>query len=86
MHSRHEERVMVEAIVLIQAEVGESSAAGEAISKLEGVTSVDVVTGPYDIIARVGAGSLDELARLVTSRIQGVRGVTRTLTCPVIRF
>jgi DNA-binding Lrp family transcriptional regulator len=86
MHSRHEERAMVEAIVLIQAEVGESAAAGESISRLKGVTSVDVVTGPYDIIARVEAESLDELAGLVISKIQSVRGVSRTLTCPVIRF
>jgi DNA-binding Lrp family transcriptional regulator len=77
---------MVEAIVLIQAEVGESSAAGAAISKLEGVTSADVVTGPYDVIARVEAETLDELGGMVISRIQGVRGVTRTLTCPIVRF
>ena len=42
------------------------------------------ITGPYDIIARVQAPGLDQLGRLVASRIQAVDGVTRTLTCPVL--
>jgi hypothetical protein len=37
---------MVEAIVLIQAKVGESSAVASAIAQLEGVMSADVVSGP----------------------------------------
>jgi len=39
----------------------------------------------YDIIARIQAPGLDQLGRLVVSRIQVVDGVTRTLTCMVIR-
>jgi DNA-binding Lrp family transcriptional regulator len=42
------------------------------------------ITGPYDVIARVQASGLDQLGRLVASRIQAVDGVTRTLTCTVI--
>jgi len=80
------EFAMVEAIVLVQAEVGESSAVARAIAELDGVTSADVVTGPYDVIARAEVESIDELGRMVVSRIQSVKGVTRTLTCPIIRF
>ena len=75
---------MVEAIVLIQAEVGESSAVASAGERLDGVTSADVVTGPYDIIARVEADSLDELGGMVVSSIQTIEGVSRTLTCPIL--
>ena len=75
---------MVEALVLIQARVGESSAVASAVVDVEGVTSADVVSGPYDVIARAEADSIDELGRLVISRIQTVGGVTRTLTCPVL--
>jgi DNA-binding Lrp family transcriptional regulator len=75
---------MVEALVLIQAKVGESSAVASAVIDVEGVTSADVVSGPYDVIARAEADSIDELGRLVISRIQTVGGVTRTLTCPVL--
>ena len=75
---------MVEALVLIQARVGESSAVASAVIDVEGVTSADVVSGPYDVIARAEADSIDELGRLVIARIQTVGGVTRTLTCPVL--
>jgi DNA-binding Lrp family transcriptional regulator len=44
------------------------------------------VSGPYDVIARADAQSLDELGKLVVATIQSVPGVTRTLTCPVIRI
>jgi hypothetical protein len=37
------------------------------------------------VIARVQARGLDQLGRLVVARIQAVDGVTRTLTCSVIR-
>ena len=77
---------MVEAIVLVQTEVGDSVAVARAVAELGGVTAADVVTGPYDVIARVEADDIDELGRMVVSRIQSVPGVTRTLTCPIIRF
>ena len=77
---------MVEAIVLVQTKVGESSSVAAAVAQLGGVTAADVVTGPYDVIARVEAENIDELGRMVVSRIQSVEGVTRTLTCPIIRL
>jgi DNA-binding Lrp family transcriptional regulator len=80
------EFAMVQAIVLVQAEVGESAAVARAVAKLAGVTAADVVTGPYDVIARVEAENIDELGRMVVSSIQSVPSVTRTLTCPIIRF
>jgi DNA-binding Lrp family transcriptional regulator len=42
------------------------------------------ITGPYDVIARIQAPGLDQLGRLVASRIHVVDGVTRTLTCTVL--
>jgi DNA-binding Lrp family transcriptional regulator len=75
---------MVEAIVLVQVKVGMSSAVAEAVGEIGGVSEAYVVTGPYDVIVRVDADSLDELGQLVASRIQAVEGVSRTLTCPII--
>lgn len=77
---------MVEAYVLIQAQVGAASDVGRALSAIEGVREAVVVTGPYDVIARAEASDMDELGRLVVSRIQGIQGITRTLTCPVVRL
>ena len=75
---------MLSAYVLIQTEVGKVAQVARALSGLEGVQLVEDVTGPYHVIARIQAPGLDQLGRLVASRIQLVDGVTRTLTCTVI--
>lgn len=76
---------MVAAYVLIQTEVGRSTAVAEAIAELEGVVSAENVTGPYDVIVRVEAVHLDDLGPLVLSNIQSVSGITRTVTCTVVK-
>jgi DNA-binding Lrp family transcriptional regulator len=76
---------MLSAYVLILTEVGKVAHVAQALGDLDGVQVAEDITGPYDIIARVQASSLDQLGRLVASRIQAVDGVTRTLTCTVIR-
>jgi hypothetical protein len=43
-----------------------------------------VVTGLHDIVAFVEAPTLNELTRLIISKIQGTKGVNRTLTCMVV--
>lgn len=75
---------MVEAIVLVQVKAGASSAVANAVGQVAGVTEAYVVTGPYDVIARVEADSLDDLGGMVVSGIQEVEGVSRTLTCPIL--
>lgn len=75
----------VAAYVLVQTEVNAAHVA-EDIRKIEGVESADDVSGPYDIVVRVTARSMDELGRLVVTRLQGIAGITRTLTCPVVEL
>jgi DNA-binding Lrp family transcriptional regulator len=76
---------MLSAYALIETEIGKVAHVAQALGEVDGVQLVDDVTGPYDIIAKIQAPSLDQLGRLVISRIQLVDGVTRTLTCTVIR-
>ena len=75
---------MVQAYILIQTEVGRAASVASAIAGLEGVASAEDVTGPYDVIARVEAGTVDDLGKLVIAKIQDVEGITRTLTCTVV--
>jgi len=75
---------MVHAYILVQTEVGKSSGVARAVSDLPGVVSAEDVTGPYDVIARIEAASIDELGRLVIAKIQGVPHITRTTTCTVV--
>jgi len=44
------------------------------------------VTGPYDVIVRTEAATVDELGRMVVGRIQLIEGITRTVTCPVVHL
>jgi DNA-binding Lrp family transcriptional regulator len=76
----------VQAYILVQTEVGKSADVARAIAEVEGVTSAEDVTGPYDVIVRAEGASVDMLGTLVVSRIQSVPGITRTLTCPIVRF
>ncbi len=77
---------MVQAYILIQTEVGKAAAVAEAIVELKGVTSAEDVTGPYDVIVRAEADSVDELGQMVVAQVQAVPGITRTLTCPVVHL
>ena len=75
---------MVQAYILIQTDVGRAATVASAIADLEGVALAEDVTGPYDVIARVEASTVDELGKLVIAKIQDVEGITRPLTCTVV--
>lgn len=77
---------MVQAYILVQTEVGRAAAVASEIGRIPGVASAEDVTGPYDVIVRADADTIDELGQLVVARVQGVAGITRTLTCPVVNL
>jgi DNA-binding Lrp family transcriptional regulator len=76
----------VRAYVLIQTEVGKAATVARQIGEIDGVVAAEDVTGPYDVIAQTEAGSVDELGRMVVSKIQLIEGITRTVTCPVVNL
>lgn len=76
----------VSAYILIQTEVGKAAQVASQIAAVSGVVAADDVTGPYDVIAKAEADSVDELGRMVVSRVQMIDGITRTLTCPVVNL
>jgi DNA-binding Lrp family transcriptional regulator len=77
---------MVNAYILIQTEVGKAAAVADAVRGVQGVAEAEDVTGPYDVIIRAEANTVDELGKLVVAKIQSVEGITRTLTCPVVHL
>lgn len=76
----------VRAYVLIQTEVGKAARVAEEVRAIDGVVSADDVTGPYDVIAVASADTMDDLGKMVVSRVQMIEGITRTLTCPVVNL
>ena len=77
---------MVQAYILIQTEVGKARDVAMAIQGLTGVVRVDAVTGPYDVVVLTEARSIDELGKLIVSKVQLVPGITRTVTCSVVHL
>ena len=69
------------AYILIETSVGKSRDVADALRSLNGIESVDAVTGPYDIIAVVAAPDLNSIGDLVTSQIHIINGIVRTVTC-----
>ena len=67
--------------VLIEAAVGRTKEVLTAVRQLEGVKSAELVTGPYDIIAVAETESLNDVGDLITSKINTVTGISRTVTC-----
>ncbi|MFC1894249.1 Lrp/AsnC ligand binding domain-containing protein, partial [Chloroflexota bacterium] len=71
----------VKAYVLIETQVGKTKQVAEAIRKVQGAASVDVVTGPYDAIAIIQAETLSDIGDLITAKVHPVAGISRTVTC-----
>jgi DNA-binding Lrp family transcriptional regulator len=74
---------VVEAFMLIQTEVGRAEVVAKQVAALPGVLSSEYVTGPYDVVVRVGSESMRTLQTDVVASVQAVDGITRTLTCPI---
>jgi len=70
---------MVTAYILVQTDMDKSAEVAEAIGALDGVVHADVVTGPYDVIVRAQAETMDDLGKLVIGRMQMIAGITRRL-------
>jgi len=74
----------VKGYVLIETQVGKTKEVVENIRKLEGVVLVDVVTGPYDAIATVQGGTINDIGNLIVAKVHPVAGISRTVTCLVV--
>ena len=69
------------AFLLIATQVGKTKDVVDGLVRIKGVASVDMVTGPYDIIATIEAGNLASVGELVTSSVHVIGGIGRTVTC-----
>jgi DNA-binding Lrp family transcriptional regulator len=78
--------VTVHAYVLIQTDIGKAAHVADQLDGIDGVDLSEAVTGPYDVIVRVEAPSMNDLGRMVVRDIQQIEGITRTITCPIVRL
>jgi DNA-binding Lrp family transcriptional regulator len=73
--------MLAKAFVLIETAVGKTKDVVASLEKIKGVSSVDTVTGPYDIIAVIEAENLNDIGDIITSEIHSIDGISRTVTC-----
>jgi DNA-binding Lrp family transcriptional regulator len=69
------------AYILIEVQVGRAAEVARSLREFDGIMSADVVTGTFDVIARIEAPNMATVADLVTGQVQGIRGVLKTITC-----
>lgn len=75
---------MFAAYELINCSAGKSEQVAAALRRIKGVKQAHVVTGLHDVVAYVEAKTLNDLTHLIITKIQGVKGVNRTVTCMVV--
>ena len=68
------------AFVLVETAVGKTRDVAHALGEVDGILSVDVVTGPYDIIAVMEGMDITSIGDMVTEKVH-FPGVVRTVTC-----
>lgn len=69
------------AFILVETSVGKTQDVVNELKQVSEMTSVDAVTGPYDVIAVIEGPDLNTVGNLVASRIHTISGILRTVTC-----
>jgi DNA-binding Lrp family transcriptional regulator len=75
---------MPTAYVLVNTEIGSEGDVLGAVKKVDGVQEAYTVYGVYDIVAKIGAETMDKLKEIVTWNIRRLDKVRSTLTMIVI--
>jgi DNA-binding Lrp family transcriptional regulator len=76
--------VATKAFILIETAVGKAREVAGTLKAVAEMESVDVVMGPYDVIAVVAATDINTMGSMVTEKIHTISGVVRTVTCVAV--
>ena len=71
----------VGAYLLINTDTGKELVVINGLKKIRGVRHAHVVTGLHDVICYVEGKTLSELKNTIISKVRGVKGIQRTVTC-----
>lgn len=75
----------VTAVVLIKARTAQINELAQALVEIEGVAEVFSVAGRYDLVAIVRAARNEDLADIVSQRVQSVAGIVDSETLIAFR-
>ena len=77
---------MATGFVLINVEQGSEIEVQKAASKMDFVSEANVLFGDHDLIVKVEADSVGDIARMVVESIRSISGVTTTKTLACAEF
>ena len=73
------------AYILIETAVGKTNDVSDALKDIPMMTAVDMVTGPFDIIAIAEADDLPSIGDLIGDGMHSIPGIVKTVTCLSVR-
>ncbi|WP_022852392.1 Lrp/AsnC family transcriptional regulator [Thermodesulfatator atlanticus] len=76
----------LKAYILINTQIGKTSEVAETLRHMPEVKRLDIIMGPYDIIAEVETEDHDALSEMVIRKLQSIDYIQHTMTCPVIKM
>lgn len=72
------------ALITVNQSILSQTEIGKKIKAIEGVESVDVVTGATDILAQIRAKDMHALNDLITNKLRTIQGIDKTQTMMVL--
>ena len=76
----------LKAYVLINTQIGKTTEVVKRLKEMPEIKHIDIIMGPYDIIAKVETDSHDSLSHVVLQRLQGIDAIKHTMTCTVVNL
>ncbi|NDY43105.1 Lrp/AsnC family transcriptional regulator [Dissulfurirhabdus thermomarina] len=76
----------LKAYVLINTNIGKTTEVAKALSQMPEVQHLDIIMGPYDLIAEIETDSHETLSQVVLTRMQNIEAIRHTMTCPVVKM
>ena len=74
----------LKAYILINTQIGKTADVLKQLKEMDEIKHLDVIMGPYDIIAQVETDSHDSLSQIVMQRLQAIDAIKHTMTCTVV--
>jgi DNA-binding Lrp family transcriptional regulator len=71
----------MKAYILIKVRVGEIREVVKSLRRIDGVVEANMTFGPYDVVAILDAGNVNDIGHTISTAIQPIPGVIETLTC-----
>ena len=76
----------LKAYILINTKIVKTTDVARQLREMPEVKRLDIIMGPYDIIAEVETESHDSLSHIVMNKLQDIDAIKHTMTCTVVNM